>query len=344
MMTTKPTLQNIAKEARVSVATVSRVLSGAVNVRPDKVNRVIEAVKLLGYRPNGLAGYFSQESVSRMVGVLLPQLHDEFAGTVLTGFESELRAQGFHMMCSLSHSSEQEERSALERFRAHGVSGLFLLAPCLPDVNLLAAIGKVSVVMMNRYVPELASHCIRLDNFRGSYLATKHLLEQGHTEIAHITGPLEREEPRERLNGYLEALRTSGIDRQDTLIVEGDFTVKGGQVATERLLRLTRFSAIFAANDLLACGALLALRDANIKVPDEISVIGFDDRSVATITYPALSTVQYPMEVMGALAAKHLIALMMNNKPDALPLMEPSLMVRASSGRYSDTFTLSHPL
>ena len=328
------TIHDIAHAAGVSTATVSRVINGSAGVKSDKAERVQSVIERLGYKPNPFARSLLGQG-SKAIGVLVPQLEDEFYGKIVTGLERRLRTEGLHVMVSLGHNDPNDERDALETFRARQVDGLILLANRLPDAALLELNEThVPVVLVNRFLPELAPHCVRLDNVRGGYKATEHLISLGHTRIAHITGSLERPGSRERLEGYRAALRDAGLERDDALVVEGDFSEDGGLVATERVLKRTNFSAIFAASDRLALGALVALREAGLEVPREVSLIGYDDRSVARFTSPPLSTMHYPMLEMGAQAADHLIALLRGETPPPLPLLEPALVVRSSSGAF----------
>jgi LacI family transcriptional regulator len=325
------TIHDVARLAGVSPATVSRVITGRASVSAEKAIRVRAAIDSLGYRPNPFARGLLGHGTST-VGVLVPQLEDEFYGKIVTGIESALRANDLHMLCSLGHDRPSDEQAGLDIFRERQVDGLILLADRVPDSTLIGlAEQKVPVVLVNRFLAELGPHCLRLDNVHGGLTATNHLLELGHRRIAHITGVLARPGSRERHEGYRLALLNAGIERDDNLVVEGDFSEDGGRAATERLLKRTDFTAVFAASDRLALGVLSALSEAGLRVPKDVSVVGYDDRSIARFTNPPLTTLHYPMLEMGFQAAEHLIALIRGQEPTALSQMQATLVVRAST-------------
>ncbi|MDX2006187.1 MAG: LacI family DNA-binding transcriptional regulator [Meiothermus sp.] len=325
------TILDIAREAGVSPATVSRVLNGTAGVRADKAERVRAVIARHNYRPNPFArGLLGQQT--GVFGVLVPQLEDEFYGKIVTGVERELRREGMHLLCSLGHDDPGEEAQALELFRERQVDGLILLADQIDDAAILRQMEqRVPLVLINRLIPELEPHCLRLDNVRGGYDATRHLLDLGHRRIAHIAGPLERPGARERLDGYRTALREAGLEPLEWLVVESEFSEDGGYLACKRLLGRGEFTALFAGNDQLALGAIAALREAGLEVPATVSVIGFDDRTLARFCFPALTTLHYPMLEMGARAARHLLALLRGEGPPALSRLRPELVVRSST-------------
>lgn len=326
------TIHDVAREAKVSISTVSRVLNSSTAVNPEKSRRVLEAVKRLRYRPNPFIHGLIGRSTSS-VGMLVPHLRDEYYGSVVTGIESELRAAGMHMLCALGHRDNREEAAALELFRERRVDGLILLDAELPDAEVLS-LGErgTPLVLVSRFLPELADHCVRLDNVLGGRLATQHLLDLGHRRIAYITGPLSQPDTRARLQGYHDALRGASLEPDSALVLEAEpYNQAGARIAAQRLLGHASFTAVFASNDLLAMGIVAALHDAGVAVPKGVSVVGFDDRSIAAHTVPTLSTIRYPMVEMGERAARHLIALARGETPEPLPLLEPSLIRRAST-------------
>ena len=330
-MKKSPTIRDIAREAAVSPATVSRVISGNAKVSPGKRSRVEAAVERLEYRPNPFTRNLF-EGTSNTVGVLVPHFENEFYGQIVTGVEAVLRAQGLHMTCALGHYQAAQEQAALDRFLSQWVDGLLLIAPRIEDAALLELAEQgVPTVLVTRSLPELAAHSVRLDNVQGGYLATKHLLELGHRHIAHITGLPAIHDARERLEGYHLALREGGVTPIPQLVVEEGSDEEAGARALHRLIKLKPFTAIFAANDRLAVGALQALQKVGKKVPEEVSLVGFDDRSVARFMTPALTTVRYPLREIGERAACHLTDLINGRASSELLFVEPQLVVRAST-------------
>jgi LacI family transcriptional regulator len=330
------TIHDIARAAGVSIATVSRVINGSAGVRAEKVQRVREVIARFNYQPNPFARSLLAGS-SGAVGVLVPGLDDEFYGSIVTGLEGRLREHGLQVTVALGHDDAEDEARAVAGFRSRQVDGLIVLAHRLSDAALIALHDdSLPTVLVNRFIPELGAHCLRLDNRHGGLAATRHLVALGHGRIAHISGPLERAGARERLDGYRAALREAALPIEDALCVESDFSEAGGERAVARLLGRTAFSAVFAASDRIAVGALAGLRAAGVAVPTAVSVVGFDDRLIGRYSAPSLTTMHYPMHEMGARAADHLVARLRGETPPALPVLEPQLVVRASSAAPSD--------
>ncbi len=330
MSNSELTIQDVAKAAGVSAATVSRVMTGSAGVNIKKAERVREVIQQLNYRPNPFARNLLKKS-SRTIGVLVPQLEDGFYGKIITGIEHELSQAGFQIQISIIHGTVEQEAKALTNFLERQVDGVVLITDLLPEQMLLNFQKyQTPIVLLNRLIPELAQHCIRLDNVEGGASATKYLLQKGHRRIAHITGLLERAGSRERLNGYVQALQEAGIARDDHLIVECDFSEEGGYAAMQRLLARTQFTAVFAGNDTMAVSAMQAARDAHLSIPEDISIIGFDDRSFSRYITPSLTTMHYPMLEMGAAAAQHLMAVLRGENPKPVPLFHAPLIERQS--------------
>jgi len=331
MERTKPTIIDVARAAGVSPSTVSRVLNGTTAVDAAKAERVHAAVARLGYVPNAFARSLLGHA-GRWVGVLVPQLADEFYGRVVTGIEDGLKQGGYQMVCSLGHGERSAEAEAIAMFVEARVAGLVLVSDHVPDRDVLAlSRARHPIVLVNRVIPELAAHAIRIDNVYSGALATRHLLGLGHTRIAHVAGSLNRTGARERLEGYHLALREHGIARDDRLVFEGDFSEEGGREAMTRALDSADFTAVFAANDRMAAGAIAAIREAGLRTPDDISIVGFDNTAISRFTYPALTTVDYPVTSMGRRAADHLLQLIAGADPPPLPLIQPRLVERDST-------------
>ncbi len=332
MERTKATIIDVARAAGVSPSTVSRVLNGTTRVDDAKAARVHAAVAEMGYVPNAFARSLLGHA-TRSVGVLVPQLADEFYGRVVTGIEDGLKQGGYHMVCSLGHDDRRTEAEAIAMFLETRVAGLVLVSDHVPERDILAlARGGHPIVLINRVIPELAAHAIRIDNVYSGALATRHLLDLGHTRIAHVAGTLSRTGARERLEGYHQALRDHGIERDERLVFEGDFTEEGGREAVARALESAAFTAVFAANDKMAAGAIAAVREAGLSVPEDVSVVGFDNTAISRFTFPALTTVDYPVGSMGREAATHLLQTIEGSDPPALPLIQPRLVERDSTG------------
>ena len=293
---------------------------------------VLAAVKQLDYHPNAFARSLATNR-SGAIGVVVNEVSGLFYGGVVQGIESVVETHGMHLVVSSGHRSIDRERQAFESLLQSRADALILLVTASSDYDLIELANRDRpVVIIGRHIEELADSCVFVDNVHGGYIATRHLLDLGHTRIAHLTGNLAMKDGRDRLDGYKSALREAGIDFDETLVVEGEFVEASGHQGMQRLLRRgLDFTAAFAANDQSAAGALLALKEAGVKVPDEVSVVGYDDVLLARYVSPALTTVGQPFVEMGRSAAR--IALDAIGVPPGARIVrrfEPKLVQRES--------------
>lgn len=329
------TIEEVSRIAQVSKATVSRVLNGSAPVAEATRARVLAAMKQIGYTPNAFARSLATNR-SGSIGVVVNEISSPFYSGIIRGIEEVVEAAGMHLMVSSGHANEALERKAVESLRARRADALIVQLEAVSDYDLLRwAERSRPLVIVGRYVAELAERCVYLDNVTGGYLATKHLIEQGHTRIAHITGWMAIKDARERVEGYRRALEEAGLPFDEALVVEGRFVEESGQLGMKRLLeRKLDFSALFAANDQTAAGALQTLRDYGLRVPDDISLIGYDDVLLARYLYPPLTTIRQPLIDMGQAAARlALAALGADEAKGVRRKFEPELIVRASVTR-----------
>lgn len=326
-----PTIKEVSRRANVSASTVSRVLNGTVPVADETRQRVLEAIEELDYRPNAFARSLATNR-SGGIGVSVNDLSSPFYGAMVNGIEKEAEAAGMHLLVSSGHADAEKERRALEFLMERRPDALVVHVESIPDLELVDLMqGDVPVVLVGRYLAEMEGRCVYLDNEAGGELATQHLIDHGHERIAHITGPLSYPDSRARLLGHRRALDRAGIAFDERLQVEGDFVEDGGYRAVRRLLdRGVDFTAIFSANDQMAIGALQALREASIRVPEDISVIGYDDVLFARYLTPTLTTVRQPLEEMGRAATRIALDLLEGTEEEVVHRFEPSLVVRES--------------
>lgn len=327
------TIKEVSRLANVSIATVSRVLNGNVPVSTAKRERVMAAVEQLGYQPNTFArGLVTNRSGG--IGVVVNELSSPYYTGILQGIEEIVEARGMHLVVSSGHAKELLEREATEFLKQRRSDALILHLEATSDADLLewARQDDVPIIVVGRHIEELADRCVHLDNLAGGYLATKYLIGRGHRRIAHISGWMAIKDARDRLEGYRRALQEAAIPFDDALVVEGDFVEEGGQRAMQRLLDRTRdFSAVFAANDQTAAGALHTLRAHGLRVPEDISLVGYDDVLLARYLYPALTTVRQPLVEMGRAAARlALLALGANETKEVRKRFKPQLVERES--------------
>lgn len=326
-----PTIKEVSRRAKVSPSTVSRVLNETVPVADDTKQRVLDAVRELNYEPN----VFARSLVTNRsggIGVVLNEISSPFFSGIIKGIEEVVEANGMHLVVSSGHADALCEREAATFLRQHRTDALILHPESMSDDDILKWLDNdIPLVIIGRFVAELTDRCVYLDNEMGGFLATQHLLESGHERIAHISGPLAMKDSRDRLHGYRRALEAAGLAFDEKLVVEANFVEEGGSRATSRLLnRGTEFTAIFAGNDQMAAGALQTLRDAGLKVPNDISLVGYDDVLFARYLFPTLTTVRQPLVEMGRAAAGIAIAALEKKEAEVKRKFDPELIIRTS--------------
>ncbi len=327
-----PSIYEVASSAGVSVATVSRVLNGTGPVSGDARRRVLEAVESLGYVPHGGARSLSTRR-SMNVGVLLPDVHGAFFSEVVRGIDLAARAAGYHVLVSGSHSDLEETSAVLQAL--HGrIDGLILLTAGIDADWLRRTLPRrVPAVLLNNSGEDHDHDTIRIDNRLGARMAADHLLDLGHRRIAMICGPSGNTDAAERLRGFREALAARDLPTAP-IELPGDFGEESGFRAGERLAdQAPSPTAVFAANDAMAIGCLAALRGRGLRVPEDVSLVGFDDVPIARYLTPALTTVQVPIAEIGGRALERLVELIQSGRETAKrnDVVTPTLAVRAST-------------
>lgn len=322
------TIREVAQQAGVSIATVSRVLSGGGPVSEQTRRRIERVARELRYAPNQAARSLIT-SRTHTLGALLPDLFGEFFSEVLRSLDTAAQAAGHQLLVSSSHHDRTGVTRALQAMRGR-VDGLVVMAPDLDAALLRDNLpADVRVVLLNTTVEGAPYDVLALANYDGARAALAHLAGRGHRRIAHVTGPLRNFDAAERRRGYADALAAHGLDADPALVVEGDFSDASGYAAVQRLVAGgAAFSALFAANDAMAVGAIGALREAGRAVPGDVAVVGFDDIPMARYFSPPLTSVRAPLAQMGADAVRQLL------HPDAAPrhtVLPTELVVRASS-------------
>lgn len=328
------TIKEVSRHANVSPSTVSRVLNGTAAVNNETKQRVLEAVEKLNYQPNAFAqGLVTNRSGG--IGVIVNEISSPYYSSIIQGIEEVIEAEDMHLLVSSGHADLQFERKAADYLKQRRADALIMHLESLPDDDLIQWLehdfSDTPVILVGRYVPELDHLCIHLDNERGGFLATQYLISQGHKRIAHISGPLAMKDSRDRLQGYRRALEEAGLNYDENFVVEANFNETGGQRAAQRLLdRNLNVSAIFSGNDQMAFGILHTLREANLTIPNDISLVGYDDVYISKYLYPALTTIQQPLREMGRAAARAVIAALNHNGEEVTRKFEPKLVVRQS--------------
>jgi LacI family transcriptional regulator len=327
------TMKDVAHRAGVSTATVSRALSGVADaVRPATRERVLQAVAELAYHPNHLPRNMRQRS-SRTLGLVITDIANPFFTAIVRGCEDVAQSQGYSFLLANTDEDAAKEEQTLRTMASERVAGVILASADEASEPIRRLLGsRIPVVALDRRIDGVAVDTVTSDNDSGAYDATKHLLDLGHERIGLVAGPETISSMRERTAGYTRALRSHGIT--ETLVSAGDLRERSGYTATLQLLDLPEPpTAIFSANNLMTIGVLAALRERGLSVPDEISLIGFDDLPTAELLQPPLTVVAQPTYQLGARAAELLLQRVRN--PDA-PVQEivlaPQLVLRASTG------------
>ncbi|WP_034335558.1 LacI family DNA-binding transcriptional regulator [Deinococcus misasensis] len=325
------TIQAVAQLAGVSISSVSRVLNGSAQVSSEKRMRIEAALNQLGYRSQ-LILHKQTRSKLRSIGVLLQDLTSNYYTNAIMGIEHALRDTGYYPVFISGHWNPATEQDALEILLERQMTGLIVIGGHLPDRHLLTIAKQVPTVILDRSIKGLEKQCLPLNNVFGGYLATRHLIHLGHRAIAHITGDLQTSDARDRLQGYKDALAEHRIPFNPQLVVEGNFNESTGVMGTELLFnRGVTFTAIFASNDQMALGARLALFRKGIRIPEEVSLVGFDDVRGVDYMAPPLTTIKHPIYEMVQAAVTNLLEMLTYRHPRPLPEFQPSLVIREST-------------
>lgn len=291
------TIRDVARQAGVSVATVSRVLNNSALVSPDTRDAVMQAVTLLGYRPNANAQALATQ-VSDTIGVVVMDVSDAFFGALVKAVDLVAQQHQKYVLIGNSYHEAEKERHAIEVLIRQRCNALIVHSKALTDRELSDFMDQIpGMVLINRIVPGYAHRCVCLDNVSGARMATRMLLNNGHQRIGYLASSHRIEDDAMRREGWLHALQEQGIAASESWIGTGTPMV-------ELLGRNLQLTAVFAYNDNMAAGALTALKDNGIAIPLHLSVIGFDDIPIARYTDPQLTTVRYPIASMAKIATE----------------------------------------
>jgi LacI family transcriptional regulator len=320
------TIRDVAERAKVSIASVSRVLNGLENVSDQTRTRVTDAVQALGYVPHAGARSLSL-SRTNAIGVVLPDLHGEFFSEIMRGMDREASARGYLLLLSNMHAGGDRSDGALRAMRGR-VDGLLVMAPHLTEVELAAALPSgIPTILINTRGHVGGHPGIRLDNAAGVRAVVKHLATIGRRRLLHIAGPADNVDAQERAAACAEAAKELGIAYD---VVQGDFSEQSGEAAIGALLEAREpFDAVFAGNDMMALGALHALRLAGRRVPEDIAVAGFDDIPLARML--GLTTVQVRIADLGERTIQRLVSMLEGGGSSGDELHMPELVIRSTT-------------
>lgn len=299
------TIRDVARQAGVSVATVSRVLNNSSAVTQETRDMVLNIVETLGYRPNANAQALATQ-VSDTIGVVVMDVSDPFFGALVKAVDTVAQRMQKHVLINNSYHQAEKERHAIEVLIRQRCNALVVHAKALADEELMVLMDQVpGMVLINRLVPGYAHRCVCLDNISGALMATRMLQQQGHERIGYLGSSHPIEDDDQRRAGWQQALAGQGVVPPESWVASAEPDLQGGEAAMVELLgRNVQLTAVFAYNDSMAAGALAALKDNGIAVPQHISVVGFDDIPISRYTDPQLTTVRYPIVSMAKLATE----------------------------------------
>jgi DNA-binding LacI/PurR family transcriptional regulator len=328
-----PTIYDVARAAGLSTATVSRAINGVGQLSPTAREAVERAVRELGYRQNKIARSLVTHS-TQTIALLLPDITNPFYPGLVKGVQDAARRRGYMLVLCTADGDPAGEEAYLNMLRERLVDGALVDGLVLTGEHIASIVGDgFPVVSLDRGIESPSVSLIQTDNRAGGMLATRHLIELGHRRIAHVTGVPGLRITSDRLAGYKSALGRAGIEHDGDLVATGDYTESGGRAATGELLaRRDAPTAIFAANDLSAIGVLQALAERGLRVPDDVSVVGFDGLRLSAFVSPRLTTVRQPAYEIGERAAEVLFASIgkKRRKPERI-LLAPELVLGEST-------------
>ncbi|UQY43485.1 HTH-type transcriptional regulator GalR [Erwinia sp. PK3-005] len=326
------TIKDVAKLAGVSVATVSRVINDSPKASENSRLAVFSAMEQLQYHPNANARALAQQS-TETIGLVVGDVSDPFFGAMVKAVDEIAWQTGNFLLIGNGYHNEVKERQAIEQLMRHRCAALVVHAKKIADDELENLMQQMpGMVLLNRSLPAFQQRCIALDDRYGAWLATRHLIQQGHDQIAYICSTHTISDAEERLQGYYDALREHSLPCNDRLVAFGEPDEVGGEQAmTELLGRGRNFTAVACYNDSMAAGALAVLSDNGVRVPEEMSLIGFDDVLVSRYVRPRLTTIRYPIVTMAQQAAELALALANNQPlPEVTNTFNPTLVRRHS--------------
>ncbi len=335
----RATIRDVAKKAGYSISTVSLVLNNKnVSIPQSTRDKVLAAVKELDYRPNQLAVSMVTKRTN-VIGLIIPDNSNMFFADLSKAIEVAARRAGYNLIYGNSSNDSGHDIEYMRMFTDRQVDGIiFAKSASLcaeDDIRAMQFIrnSKVPFVSVDRELRGNNIRSVLLDNRKGGYLATQHLLELGHRKIGCVTGPLDLMSSHERLEGYRDALREYGVPYREDLVEEGDFQMASSEKLVQKLLR-HHITAIFSFNDMMAYSIYRVLARRSLRIPQDISLVGFDDLWLSEFLQPPLTTVHQPVEEIGQKAVAALVSAMNGEArgPQNCILM-PSLHVRASTCR-----------
>ena len=329
------TIKDVAKRVGVSPSVVSRALNNRYGVKESTREKIVRAAKEMGYCPNAAARSLVTRRTAT-IGVMMADLSEPYYTQIIRGMEFSASKTGYTLLFSNSYESLEKSKVLEKMVYAERVDGVIIVGSNVEEQEYILKLveKKVPFVLLERDIPDPRINCVYLDNFYGGYLATKYLLDKGHTRIAHISGKIGFQVALDRLEGYKKALHEAGLLFDKELVMTGNFVWQDGYAAMKKLLRSQPpCTAVFTANDTMAFGALQAIAESGLSIPKDIAVIGFDDLEFSSLTNPPLTTVHQPRYEMGKEAVRIVTSLLQQGASEKGVKLcyRPEIIIRRSA-------------
>lgn len=326
------TIKDVAKRAGVSISTVSYVLNNTGKISEETKEKVLRAAQELNYIPNTFAKRLKKQQYD-LVALVVHEIKGPFYDALVRGIQDVLHSFGYNLLiyCTLENRKED-----VDKFLRTGiVGGIMILTPAVKNENILKWAHEFKIVTLDRVLKDQRIKSVRVNNEKGAYEVVKYLHELGHTKIGFIKGSKDSLDARERFRGFTRAMNELKLEINDNFIFEGDFTEESGYSVIKNYLKKSKKkslpTALFCANDEMAIGAMNALKANGISVPDDISLVGFDDIELSSYVHPPLTTVRRPMYQLGSIAA-HMLLSLLTEKDEGLSnvVLDVELVIRES--------------
>ena len=328
-----PTIKEIAELANVSIATVSRVINKSGFVHEDKIERVNQALKELDYRPNFVAKSL-RSGKTHSIGLSVPDNSNPFFAELARSIEEIGYQKGYSIILCDSDYSAEKEQEYINILTSQKVDG-FILVSSIFNRKSFPINNKTPFVSVGHDIRDTCGNKIIIDYQYGGYIATRHLIDLGHRRIACITGKDRNDIIYQRVQGYRKALKENDIIVDESLIVQGDFNVEGGIAAMKMLLKKSPLpSSVFVHNDFMAIGAIHAIHESGLKVPEDISVVGYDNIQLGSVLNPPITTVAHPLKLLAESIMDMLFRCMENTTGKNVEKIIPELIIRKSTSNY----------
>ena len=331
-MKNRPTMRDVAKATGFSVNTVSRALNHKPDVNEETRKTIVEAATKMGYRPNKLARSL-RSNKTHTIGVIVADIANPYFGALVKGVEKEARKRRYSVILLNTDEDYERECEAIQVVLEERVDGI-IISPTQKETGTVKNLLQLGIpfVLFGRRFSDLKTNYVVTDDVHGGFLATEHLISLGHRRIGMINGPIHISSAKERFQGYQEALERYGLKPDQPLVTAGAVTMEDGyEVAKSLLNKNPRPTAIFAFSDFVSFGVMKAIREAGLKVPEDISVVGYDDNQFASCSETPLTTIHIPKEELGINAAKVLKEQFVDNQPIKQVELPVDLIVRQST-------------